>query len=66
MSLADWLGDNLIEVHRPSAREIASDYERTGTVTESDAAAMLSIARQLRADVERWIRVNYPELAEDF
>jgi len=42
-----------------------SDYERTDMVTESDAAAMLTIAKQLRRDVEKWIRLNRPKLAND-
>jgi hypothetical protein len=145
VSLADWLNDNLVEIHRPSPREIAdllhicdrdlekaqiielgpdwrlsiahnaalqaaaaalaavgyrarkegqhyrliqslaftvkispatikqldkfrqkrntSDYERAGLVTELEAEEMIALARQLRSNVEQWLRVHHAELA---
>ncbi|MDP2719928.1 MAG: HEPN domain-containing protein [Dehalococcoidia bacterium] len=147
MSLADWLKDKFIEIHRPSAREIAnllhicdrdlekalipdlgsdwrlsiahnaalqaataalaaagyrarkegqhyrvlqslaftintdpaiikqldkfrkkrniSDYDRAGMVTEQEAEEMIALAKQLRDDVEQWIRKNHPGLTKE-
>ncbi|MBI2958544.1 MAG: HEPN domain-containing protein [Chloroflexi bacterium] len=41
-----------------------SDYERAGMVTEQEAEEMIALAKQLRADVEHWLRVRYPHLAK--
>jgi HEPN domain-containing protein len=40
-----------------------SDYERAGLVTEQEAEEMIALAKQLRDDVEQWLRVHYPGLA---
>jgi len=40
-----------------------SDYERAGLVTEQEAEEMIALAKQLRYDVERWLRAHYPSLA---
>ena len=40
-----------------------SDYERAGLVTEQEAEEMIALAKQLRDDVEQWLRANYPNLA---
>jgi hypothetical protein len=37
-------------------------YERAGLVSDQEAHEMISLARQLRASVEQWIRQNYPSL----
>ena len=42
-----------------------SDYERAGLVTEQEATEMIELAKQIRNDVEFWIRLNYPEIATD-
>jgi len=42
-----------------------SDYERTGTVTEQEAEEMIALAKQLRDDVEQWLRAHYPRLARE-
>jgi len=39
-----------------------SSYEIGGTVTEKEAEEMAGLARGLRAEVERWIRTEHPEL----
>jgi HEPN domain-containing protein len=39
-----------------------SDYERAGFVTEQEAEEMIALARQLRADVEKWLRDKHPHL----
>ena len=44
-------------------RNIGS-YERAGLVSDHEAGEMLELAEQLRADVERWIRDNYPDLLQ--
>ena len=40
-----------------------SDYERAGLVTEQEAEEMVTLAKQLRDDVEQWLRIHHPELA---
>lgn len=42
-----------------------SDYERAGMVTEQEAEEMIALAKQLRDDVEQWIRARYPHLAKE-
>ena len=42
-----------------------SDYERAGLVTEQEAEEMVSLAKQLRDDVEQWLRIHHPELARE-
>ena len=42
-----------------------SDYERAGLVTEREAEEMVSLAKQLRDDVEQWLRIHHPELARE-
>jgi hypothetical protein len=42
-----------------------SDYERAGLVTEQEAKEMMALAKQLRHDVEQWLRTHYPELARE-
>lgn len=37
-------------------------YERAGLVSEQEAHEMLELAKQLRANVEKWIRDNHPDL----
>lgn len=37
-------------------------YERVGSVSEKEAKALLETMRQLRKDVEDWLRANHPEL----
>ena len=37
-------------------------YERAGLVSDQEANEMFDLARELRQDVEKWIRDNYPEL----
>ena len=42
-----------------------SDYERAGLVTEQEAEEMIALARQLRHDVEQWLRSHHPGLATE-
>ena len=42
-----------------------SDYERAGLVTEQEAEEMIALAKQLRADVEQWLRAHYTNLARE-
>lgn len=39
-----------------------SDYERAGTISDTEAGDMLKLAVRLRAEVEAWIRRHYPGL----
>jgi hypothetical protein len=41
-----------------------SDYETSGLVTETEAEEMRALARQLREDVEQWLRAHYPQFVE--
>jgi uncharacterized protein (UPF0332 family) len=41
-----------------------SDYESAGLVTEQEAKEMIALAKQLRDDVEQWIRTNHSGLAK--
>ena len=42
-----------------------SDYERAGLVTEQEAEEMIALAKQLRDDVEKWLRTQHPQLARE-
>ena len=42
-----------------------SDYESAGLVTEQEAEEMIALAKQLRHNVERWLRAHYPSLARE-
>ena len=42
-----------------------SDYERAGMITQTEADAMLSLAKLLRERVEQWIRIHHSELAKE-
>ncbi|RJO63025.1 MAG: hypothetical protein C4542_01145 [Dehalococcoidia bacterium] len=39
-----------------------SDYEMAGMITEAEAEAMLTLAKNLRNAVEEWLKKNHPEL----
>lgn len=39
-------------------------YERAGLVSDLEADEMFNLAVKLRADVEQWIRSNYPQLLQ--
>lgn len=41
-----------------------SDYEMTGMVSEQEAGEMLSLAQNLRAAVEKWLREHYPKVMQ--
>jgi hypothetical protein len=40
----------------------ASSYDVAGMVSDREAREMLELAKQLRIDVENWIRKGYPRL----
>jgi hypothetical protein len=40
-----------------------SSYETSGTVSDGEAKEMPALATELRAEVERWIRAEHPELS---
>jgi len=42
-----------------------SGYERAGLVTEQEAEEMIELAKQLRDDVEQWLRAHYPSLVRE-
>ena len=39
-------------------------YERAGMVSDQETQEMLTLAINLRSDVETWLRNNYPELLQ--
>lgn len=39
-----------------------SDYERAGAVSIQEAKEMFALAKNLRKEVEKWLRSNYPNL----
>jgi hypothetical protein len=39
-----------------------SDYERAGAVSEQEANEMFVLAKNLRDEVEKWLRSNHPKL----
>ena len=64
-SLTDTIGADAGLVARLDAfrkkRNIA-DYERAGVVSDQEAAEMVTLAQELRRDVETWLRREHPEL----
>jgi hypothetical protein len=42
-------------------RNIGS-YERAGAISEQEAKEMFALAKNLRDEVEKWLRSNHPEL----
>lgn len=42
-----------------------SDYESAGLVTEQEAEEMIALAKQIRDDVEQWIRAKHPGLTKE-
>jgi hypothetical protein len=42
-------------------RNIGS-YERAGAVSDQEAKEMFVLAKNLRDEVEKWLRLNHPEL----
>ena len=36
-------------------------YEQAGLVSEQEADEMIALSQQLRAQIYRWIQINYPE-----
>jgi hypothetical protein len=52
-------------IHRLDAfrkKRNLSSYEMGGTVSDKEAKEMAALATELRAEVERWIRTEHPEL----
>lgn len=52
-------------IHRLDAfrkKRNLSSYEMGGTVSDKEAKEMATLAGELRAEVERWIRAEHPEL----
>jgi len=39
-----------------------SDYERAGGVSEQEVNEMFALAKNLRNEIEKWLRSNHPEL----
>ncbi len=52
-------------LHKLRRKRNISDYERPGVVTEQEAWEMVELAKQIRQQVEAWIRNNHSELARE-
>lgn len=39
-----------------------SDYERAGVISEQEVTEMFALAKNLRNEIEKWLRSNHPEL----
>jgi HEPN domain-containing protein len=52
-------------LHKLRRKRNISDYERPGVVTEQEAEEMIELAKQLRHDVEQWLRIHYPNLVKE-
>ena len=39
-----------------------SSYDMAGSVSDKEAEAMFQLAKQLRADVEKWIKTTHAQL----
>lgn len=42
-----------------------SDYDQPGLVTEQEVEEMITLAQQIRDNVEEWIRTNHVGLAKE-
>lgn len=54
--------DDLDALHGYRQARHFADYERAGTISDTDAAEALAIAIKLRADLHTWLAKNYPQL----
>jgi hypothetical protein len=41
-----------------------SEYDAVGTISEKEAADLLQTIRELKKDIESWLRKNHPEICE--
>lgn len=57
--------DIIIQLDKFRLKRNASDYDRAGLITEQEAEEMIALAKQLRNDVEQWIRKNHPRLVKE-
>ena len=64
LSLTLQLEERIIRrLHKLRRKRNISDYERPGVVTEQEAQEMVELAKQIRQQVEEWIKNKHPELA---
>ncbi|MDI6776196.1 MAG: hypothetical protein QMD03_02990 [Syntrophales bacterium] len=40
-------------------------YERAGVISDQEAKEMFLLARKIRSDVEKWLKLNHSELLQD-
>ena len=53
------------ELDRFRKKRNITGYERAGAVSEQEAKEMIGLARKLRDEVMRWLRMNHPELLQE-
>ncbi len=56
--------ETIEEFNRFRRKRNTIDYERIGTVSEREVSEMLELARNIRGQLEIWLKGNYPELLE--
>jgi hypothetical protein len=54
--------DTVARIDAFRKRRNISSYDRPGTVSDVEANEMLELAREIRAEVEAWLRANKPHL----
>ena len=57
--------DTIKQLDKFREKRNISSYERAGLVTEEEAEEMIALAKKLRHNVERWLRVHHPQLARE-
>lgn len=64
-SLAHTIGADAVMVAQLDAyrkKRNIGDYERAGSVSQTEASEIAVLARRLRKQVESWLRCNHPDL----
>lgn len=52
----------IAQLHRFRNKRNIGGYARAGAVSAEEVEEMITFARTLRREVERWLRANHPEL----
>jgi len=77
MTLQQWVDNGWLRTHRTSKKGDAkyldicrskrntAEYEYVGAVTETEAEALISFARELKEEVISWLKKQHPQLLDD-
>lgn len=52
----------IIQLDKFRKKRNIGNYERAGAVSDQEAKEMFALAKNLRDEVEKWLRLNHPEL----